>query len=53
MVINTLSNTTKAAALGADLNATQGIEIKALSNDKISIMTGGVGVGIGVGGVGG
>jgi len=53
VVINTLSNTTKAAALGANLNATQGIEVKALSNDKISIMTGGVGVGIGAGGVGG
>ena len=52
-VINTLSNTTKAAVLGADLNATHSIEIKALSNDKISIMTGGVGVGIGAGGVGG
>ncbi|MDD3898720.1 MAG: hypothetical protein PHE82_07215, partial [Syntrophomonadaceae bacterium] len=42
VVVNTLSNTVKASVLGSNLNATRGIEVKSLGNDKITIMTGGV-----------
>lgn len=51
VVVNTLSNTAKASVQGADLNATKGIEVQALGSDKISIMSGGVG--LGQGGIGG